>query len=122
MTCEHPDFVAVVDVNRLSDVEGGPISAFSADVRVRCAECDEPFVFIGVPLGLSPMHPTGSLDGSALSCPIRPASAPEGWGEDGVGFSVRVSGQAHCRNHPFNIKACIRCQAAERRHARRIAN
>lgn len=41
--CPHQDFSASVEVNRLSKDEGGPIDAYSADIRVWCTDCNEPF-------------------------------------------------------------------------------
>jgi hypothetical protein len=74
--CQHPDFAATVDVNRLSDV-----GAFSADVRIECSACHEPFVFVGsLPTGLSPAEPMLSADGQELRAPIQPAS----WGRAGI--------------------------------------
>ena len=86
MSCDHENFVADVAVNRLTTDEGGPVTGYSADVRVRCLDCDEPFVFIGVPVGCTPRFPAASLTGDELRAPIRPASAPAGWGEDGPGM------------------------------------
>jgi hypothetical protein len=120
--CDHPDFVARVDVNRLSDTEDGPIVGYSADVTIRCTACDEPFVFIGVPFGVSPTHPTVAIGGKELRCPVRPASAPDGWGEDGPSVSMHVTGQAHCHKHVYNVSYCTRCQAAERNRARAEGN
>lgn len=39
--CGHVDFVANVAVNRLTDDEGGPVTAFHADVTIECADCHE---------------------------------------------------------------------------------
>lgn len=65
--CEHPEFRAEVDVNRLED-----IGRFHADVRIFCAKCGEAFRFIGVPAGLSFTGPAVSVDGIELSLPIEP--------------------------------------------------
>jgi hypothetical protein len=87
--CTHPDFAAEVDVNRLADV-----GAFSADVRIRCSACSEPFVFVGSLLsGLSPTEPRVNMDGTELRIPIQPRS----WGRTGLigyaGFDVKVVGR-----------------------------
>jgi hypothetical protein len=86
--CEHPDFVGEIDVNRLEDVGG-----FSADIRIHCSACEEPFVFVGSLLsGLSPSEPRVNIDGSELHAPIQPRS----WGRTGLigyaGFDVKVVG------------------------------
>lgn len=90
MKCEHMNFAAEVDVNRLPDKEGGPVKRYCADVRIKCAECGQQFRFIGLPAGLD-------LNGAAVSidaCEARLAIAPKGdvisVMEGGVsGFSVR---------------------------------
>lgn len=53
--CEHKDFEAQVDINRLEDT-----GQFAADIRVRCSECNLPFQFIGLPTGLN-------MEGAAVS-------------------------------------------------------
>lgn len=87
--CEHPDFAARVDVNRLVDT-----CAFSADVRIECAACHEPFRFVGAfPVGLLPDQPATSVDGTELRVPIIPVSGgPIG----SMGFRIRT-GQPRSR-------------------------
>lgn len=87
--CPHEDFAAVVAVNRLSSVEGGPIDAYIADITVRCADCDEPFRWIGVPAGFSPAHPMVSVDETELHAPMRPASSDPDFGLGIPGFAIR---------------------------------
>ena len=65
--CEHMNFIASVTVNRLEDVKG-----FAADVHIQCADCDKPFVFVGLPGGLAPDRPTVSVDGTEARLPIVP--------------------------------------------------
>ena len=88
--CEHLNFVADVEVNRLEPSREGGKMRFSADVRIRCDSCGVPFRFIGLPAGVD-------LNGAAVSidaCEARLAIAPKGEviseleGGD-VGFSVR---------------------------------
>lgn len=67
--CEHRNLSASVDVNRIED-----IGAFHADIRIACADCGEPFQFVGVPIGLSYDRPTVEFGGRELRAPIRPAS------------------------------------------------
>lgn len=88
--CEHLDFAATVTVNRLTQVDGGPVTGYSADIRVSCEGCGEPFDWIGLSVGLSPRLPMASLDGHELRAPLRPASAAPGFGLAGPGFSVRL--------------------------------
>jgi hypothetical protein len=71
--CEHENFSAQVDINRLTQEEGGPITAYHADVTVRCAECNEPFHFVGLPFGMSLVGGAmSSVDGLVLNCKIAP--------------------------------------------------
>ena len=65
--CRHEDFVANVAVNRLEDTGG-----FAADITIRCAECQKPFQFLGLPGGLSPDKPTVSADCPEARMPIAP--------------------------------------------------
>lgn len=87
--CPHEDFVANVAVNRLCSVEAGPVDAYSADVTVRCADCDEPFRWIGVPAGLMPSRPMVSVDETELRAPLRPASSDPDFGMGIPGFAIR---------------------------------
>ena len=70
--CEHPEFVADVDVNRLSHEDGGPITHYDADIRIRCKECGMDFEFVGAAYGMSPYHPAMSIDAKELHVPIVP--------------------------------------------------
>jgi hypothetical protein len=70
--CEHQAFGARVEVSRLSDYDDGPVTHYSADIRIQCVECSLPFEFIGLPAGLSPSVPTTSFCGDELRAPIKP--------------------------------------------------
>jgi len=72
--CQHEHFAAHVEVNRLTDAEGGPVTGYAADITVRCAACGQPFEWIGVPGGLSPGQPMCSVDRTELRAPIHPAA------------------------------------------------
>jgi hypothetical protein len=87
--CPHPDFAAVVAVNRLTATEGGPVEAYSADITVSCADCGEPFRWIGAPAGLLPTQPCVSVDETELHAPLRPASADPDFGLGIPGFAIR---------------------------------
>jgi hypothetical protein len=71
-TCPHETFESAVKVNRLTDVGGGPITGYAADVSIRCAQCKHDFFFVGLPMGCTPDHPTVSADGKELRIPISP--------------------------------------------------
>lgn len=88
--CPHEDFEASVEVNRLTATEGGPVTAYSADVRVSCTQCGEQFRWIGVPAGLKPDRPMVSVDETVLHAPMRPASSDPDFGLGIPGFAVRM--------------------------------
>ena len=77
MTCEHNSFAAHVDVHRLSHVDGGPITGYSAEIHIKCVECGLPFRFLGLPFGSHHAEPRLSADSTELRAPIEPAYAPE---------------------------------------------
>lgn len=73
MSCEHRQFTAKVDVNRVSRTEGGDVAGFQADVRITCDDCKTPFVFLGVGrVGLSFEQPMTNIEGTELRIPIAP--------------------------------------------------
>lgn len=76
MTCKHEDFSASVTVHRITNSEGSDVIGYMADVEVACAHCNEPFAFIGPPVGQLPDEPGISVDALQLRAPIRPASSP----------------------------------------------
>lgn len=66
--CEHENFNAIVDINRLSEFGDGPVASLSIDIRVQCASCGKPVRFEG-PIGTlvgRGAHPCVSLDGLEL--------------------------------------------------------
>lgn len=67
--CEHPDFVAHVDVTRLTD-DDEEAHAFAADVTVRCAACGAAFGWKGPPIGFSLSEPRVSADALTLRAPL----------------------------------------------------
>lgn len=92
--CEHIDFVALVDVARITDGDDGPVTAFHADVTIECAACHMPFCFRGMPMGLSHLGPTMSLDARTASLPIHPEDDPTtGIGSPGFNVSVHWPGE-----------------------------
>lgn len=46
-SCEHPGFNVNAEITRLEDTGG-----FYVDIRINCAECGIPMVFLGLPQGL----------------------------------------------------------------------
>lgn len=88
--CPHENFDAFVDVNRLTASDTDPtVVGYSADIKVCCRDCGEPFRWTGVPAGLSPREPMCSVDEIELRAPLRPASADPDFGLGLPGFSIR---------------------------------
>jgi hypothetical protein len=87
--CEHREFEAMVEINRLSEIPGGPVVNYFADITVNCAECGEPFRWTGVPAGVSPARPTCSVDERQLHAPLRPASADPDFGLGLPGYAIQ---------------------------------
>lgn len=96
MTCEHHNFAAEVDVNRLPEKEGGPILRYSADVRIKCADCGLPFRFIGLPAGLDLNGAATSVNAEEARLAIAPKGQVISVVEGGVtGFSIRKEITTH---------------------------
>lgn len=89
MLCEHVNFETAAEIARLTDVEGGPVVGYTVDIRIRCSDCEEPFCFRGLPMGMSQLAPTSSFDGTVLTAPIHPVSDPT-TGIGLLGFSVQI--------------------------------
>lgn len=87
--CEHPDFEVHAAIGRLTDTDDGPVTAYVAEIRVRCADCGEPFRWVGVAAGAMPDRPMCSVDETELRAPIRPASSDPDFGLGIPGFAVR---------------------------------
>jgi hypothetical protein len=94
-TCEHLDFHGEINVNRITEHEGGPVKAFTVDMKVTCAACGEPFVFLCPDGGVLPDRPAVSVDGQEIRLPIVPAGNPNGF-RLAAGF--RVNGPAVSHN------------------------
>lgn len=87
--CPHEDFEAVVSVGRLTASDTDPtVTGYTAEIKVSCTGCGEPFRWIGVPAGLSPRQPMCSLDETKLRAPLRPASSDPDFGLGIPGFAI----------------------------------
>lgn len=86
--CPHEDFDVFAEVGRITDGEGGPVTAYSASLRVSCQQCGEPFRWVGMQAGLRADRPMVSVDETELRAPIRPASADPDFGLGIPGFAV----------------------------------
>lgn len=75
--CKHFNFISQTSVVRLFEEESPDIvTGFSADIRIKCADCGMPFEFIGLPGGYNPGRPMTSFDATELRAPIKPSSDP----------------------------------------------
>ncbi|BFP50079.1 hypothetical protein KCMC57_64470 (plasmid) [Kitasatospora sp. CMC57] len=89
LPCPHQDFEASVEVNRLTANDNDPtVIGYSADIKVRCANCQEQFRWTGLQAGLSQAHPMCSIDESVLCAPLRPASADPDFGIGLPGYAI----------------------------------
>lgn len=84
--CEHKDFVAQVDVQRIID-QGSIV--FNAEIKVRCSQCGEPFRFLGVGPGWSANGPKVNGDATELRAAIEAQSGSTSPVEDTTVVSMR---------------------------------
>jgi hypothetical protein len=92
--CPHENFTATVEINRLTNDPGTAVIGYNADIKVRCADCDEPFRWVGVQAGLSPARPMCSVGETELRAPLRPASSDPDFGLGLPGFAVTWQGES----------------------------
>lgn len=91
--CPHEHFDAYVDVNRITASDTDPtVVGYTADIKVTCRDCGEPFRWTGVRAGMSPRQPMCSIDETELRAPLRPASADPDFGLGLPGFAVTYRG------------------------------
>ena len=76
MSCQHMNFETYTKVARLTDGDNGPVTGYSLDLRVQCADCKQAFQFVGVPGGYSPAQPMSNFDATELRIPIIPSQDP----------------------------------------------
>lgn len=90
-SCEHKQFACAVDVHRIVDGDG-KLTGFHACIRVRCDDCKQEFVWVGVPItGMTLDGVAVSVDGTELRASLAPSFAWSGDGKDLAvrGFSVK---------------------------------
>lgn len=69
--CEHMNFESNVSVGRITD-DKGIVRNYVADIHIKCVDCQIPFQFIGMPLGVSYDKPMMEVDGLEARLPIAP--------------------------------------------------
>lgn len=75
-----------VKINYMEDT-----GQFMADVSIRCAQCGQPFRFLGLPLGLNMGGATMDIDGLQARLAVAPADRTMHPMEGLSGFGVRPS-------------------------------
>ena len=71
MSCEHPDFTAWVDVNRVTSPQDKmQVIGFAADVRVECTKCKRRFGFRGLTPGMPSNEPGVTVDAIEAHLPL----------------------------------------------------
>lgn len=68
--CQHEDFVAHVDVGRITAEEGGDPVTFEASLTITCAHCAARLGFRGMAAGMSYAFPTRSPDALEARLPL----------------------------------------------------
>lgn len=63
--CHHPDLHFNLNVVHLTDT-----NVHYLEIKATCKICETPMIFRGVPLGLSPHHPTGEFGGYEIRLPF----------------------------------------------------
>lgn len=73
--CPHENMSAHVDVGHLAD---DPAGKSTASIKIWCGDCNEPFVFVGLPVGFTTMGGAmRSLDGTEAHLVVLPRSRVE---------------------------------------------
>ena len=72
--CQHRKFEAKTKVMRLQDQGKFNIGGYSVDLIIKCAECNLPFEFMGLPLGLITGGAAMSVDGLEARLSIQPTT------------------------------------------------
>lgn len=73
--CQHMNFGANVSVGRITKSEGAPVDYFTADVRIKCADCGLPFQFLGLEAGMDTQGARVSVDGLEARLAVCPQGA-----------------------------------------------
>lgn len=97
MNCEHPDFNAWVEVNRIH-ADDKTLIGFAADVRIECSVCKRRFGFRGLTPGMPSNQPGVTVDALEAHLPLISPAELEAFGPlaalkmpSGLGgFEIRV--------------------------------
>lgn len=67
--CKHENNQAIVSIANMSNV-----GKFQADVNIRCVDCETPFRFLGLPVGVDLNGACVSADGLQARLAIKPVN------------------------------------------------
>lgn len=81
-SCPHMNFAASVQVGRLTEADERTVVGYTADIRVKCADCNQLFRFRHNAYGSSPDMATVSVDNEEMRAPIEPAYTPRLMGKE----------------------------------------
>lgn len=73
--CPHMNFAARTTVMRLTEGDAGPVTGYTADIRIECSDCHLPFQFLGLPAGSRHNGAAVSIDGQEARLAISPLGA-----------------------------------------------
>lgn len=86
--CDHNNFAAEVAVARLTSTDGGPVTSYLAEIRIRCEQCGIPFEFRGLETGLNLQGAAMSIDAQEANLAIIPQGT-EPTPLDIIGYRIR---------------------------------
>jgi hypothetical protein len=75
MACDHENFRAQVNVHRMNDIEGGPITGYMSEITISCAQCGIPFEFLGLEPGIDTHGARTCLEGIEARIALSPQGA-----------------------------------------------
>lgn len=85
--CPHMNFDANVAVARLEDS-----GRFNAEIKIKCTDCQKPFRFLGLKVGLDTEGAMISFDGTEAHLAIVPVDEnPPSW-KGATGFEIKMNG------------------------------
>ena len=75
--CNHDKFKGNFDVTKL-ETDGKLTGNIMADIRIECADCKQPFRFMGTRIGMSFREPMANPTREELRAPIEPSDGSIG--------------------------------------------
>lgn len=72
--CKHVNFIADVEVNRLTNKDGEEVLNISACIKIHCSDCGVKLKFRGLPMGLDLNGAAVSADGTEARLAVFPAN------------------------------------------------